>query len=247
MIKLERIQKPEYLSDAKVLELTETFKATSSTVWNHPNIKDALLTSSHSKCAYCECSVFDESKYMEVEHFEYKDKYQDSVVYWPNLLPACKRCNIAKGSHDVRIEPILNPYDADPREHLSFRLYKLKGVSGVGKSTIDALDLNNSERLVLRRFEVAQQVENSISVATDRLISYEESQTNVRKNKLLGIMETILQECQPQAIYSATTATAVLTNEEFLQIIETMRTYNIWPEYLEHYLQNSLRLVLQSG
>ena len=247
MIKLGRVEKPEYLSDAKALELTETFKATGSTVWNHADIKNALLISSHSKCAYCECCVSEESKYMEVEHFEYKDKYQDSVVYWPNLLPACKRCNIAKGSHDVRVEPLLNPYDADPRVHISFRLYKLKGISGIGKSTIDALDLNNSERLVLRRFEVAQQVENSIGIASDRLNSYMESQTNLRKNKLLGIVETILQECQPQAIYSATTATVVLTNEEFLQVVDTMRANSTWPDYLEHLLQNSLRLVLQSN
>lgn len=244
MIKLERADKPEYLTDLKVQELTDIFKATGAAVWNHDDIKTPLITSSHNKCAYCECCISEESKYMEVEHFECKSKYENLVVFWPNLLPTCKRCNIAKGSHDVADEPLLNPYETDPRQHLKFRLYMLKGTSEIGKSTIAALDLNNSERLVYRRFEIGQQVELSIGIASERLENYIENQTTLRKNKLIGIIETILQECQPNAIYSATTATIVLTDEIFLNIISAMREINLWPEHLESLLQASFNLSL---
>lgn len=214
-------------------ELTEKFKDDGSSVWNHPLIKKPLLTSSHAKCAFCECSISDESKYMEVEHFKYKDLYKELVVAWENLLPSCKRCNIAKGTHDVVQDPIVNPYDVDPRRHLSFRLYQFKGKDDIGKSTIDALDLNNSDRLVIKRFEVGEQVFNSVKVAIERLDNYKKSPTTIRKNKLLGIVETILNECQPKAIYAATTATVALNDEEFICVITELKALNLWQDYLE--------------
>ena len=43
------------------------------------------------------------------------DDYPDEVVDWDNLLPSCKRCNTTKGTHDVVTEPIINPFDIDPK------------------------------------------------------------------------------------------------------------------------------------
>lgn len=245
MIKLERAEKPAYLSDEKVLELTNSFKGNGEPVWNHAEIKAPLMESSHEKCAYCECCISEESKYMEVEHFRYKDKYQDLVVAWLNLLPACKRCNIAKSSHDVEEEPIVNPYEDDPREHLSFRLFRLRGLTDVGTSTIETVNLNSSERIVVKRFEIGQQVERSIEAATDRLERFLERRITVRRNKLINIVETILQECQPRAIYSATTATVALSNPEFLHVINVMKDNDIWSDDLEQLLRISLGLMLR--
>jgi uncharacterized protein (TIGR02646 family) len=233
LIKLERQPSPAYLSASTVATLTAKFRTDGSSVWNHPLIKAPLLASSHEKCAFCECSLSDESKYMEVEHFRYKGLYAGLVVDWENLLPSCKRCNIAKGIHDVDIEPIVNPYDVDPRHHLAFKLYQFKGKDQAGRATIEALDLNNSDRLVIGRFEVGQQLLSSVRVAFDRLEAYKLSQTAIRKNKLLNIVETILDECQPKAIYAATTATVALNDEEFMDIIEELRGLNLWEGYLE--------------
>lgn len=237
MIKLERQPKPSYLSASIVVELTEKFKSDGSSVWNRVQIKKPLLFSSYGKCAFCECSVLDESKYMEVEHFQYKDFYKDFVVDWNNLLPSCKRCNLAKGTHDVNTDPIVNPYDVDPRRHISFKLYQFRGKDQIGRSTVDALDLNNSDRLVLKRFEVGEQVFLSIRVATERLSDYLTLSTAIRKNKLLSIVETILDECQPKAIYAATTATIALGDEEFMNVIKKLRSLNLWQDHLENKLQ----------
>jgi uncharacterized protein (TIGR02646 family) len=233
LIKLERQTKPDYLSDATVTGLTAKFKSDGSSVWNHPQIKSPLLISSYNKCAYCECSLSDESKYMEVEHFKYKDLYAELVVEWSNLLPACKRCNIAKGVHDVDAEMLINPYDVDPRNHLTFKLYQFRGRDQLGSSTVEALDLNNSERLVFKRFEVGEQVFSSVRVAVDRLEAYKLSSTAIRRNKLLSIVETILNECQPGAIYAATTATVALNDEEFLGLVAQLRALGMWEDYLE--------------
>ena len=109
MIKLERSFPPIFLTSIEVKRLTEEYKTTKNSVWNIVELKKALLETSYGKCAYCECDLTVESKYMEVEHFRDKDSYPDDVVEWLNLLPSCKRCNGAKGTHDTVIEPIVNP------------------------------------------------------------------------------------------------------------------------------------------
>ncbi|AIB34131.1 HNH endonuclease [Pseudomonas simiae] len=245
MIKLERQPKPEYLSASTVTELTEKFKSDGSSVWNHPQIKAPLLASSHEKCAFCECSISDESKYMEVEHFKYKNLYKDHVADWNNLLPSCKRCNISKGIHDVGSDPIVNPYDVDPRHHISFKLYQFKGKDKVGNTTIEALDLNNSDRLVFKRFEVGEQVFRSVRVAVERLDAYNQSKTAIRKSKLLNIVETILNECQPKAIYAATTATVALNDEDFMGVISQLQALNLWEDYLETKLSAAQNIAFQ--
>lgn len=221
MIKLERQPKPEYLSASTVTELTEKFKSDGSSVWNHPQIKAPLLASSHEKCAFCECSISDESKYMEVEHFKYKNLYKDHVADWNNLLPSCKRCNI------------------------SFKLYQFKGKDKVGNTTIEALDLNNSDRLVFKRFEVGEQVFRSVRVAVERLDAYNQSKTAIRKSKLLNIVETILNECQPKAIYAATTATVALNDEDFMGVISQLQALNLWEDYLETKLSAAQNIAFQ--
>ena len=101
MIKLVRENRPDFLTDEKILELTTNFKSTKSSVWNNKHIKKPLLQSSHGKCAYCECPLTSDSNYMEVEHFEDKHHNEDKVVVWENLLPSCKKCNGSKGIHNV--------------------------------------------------------------------------------------------------------------------------------------------------
>ena len=118
MIKLNRPPKPIYLSPEKELELVEKFKESGSAVWKAADITEPLLEASSKKCAYCECRLQEADSYMEVEHFRHKDEYADNVVDWENLLPSCKRCNTKKGTHDVVREPIVNPFDETPGDHL---------------------------------------------------------------------------------------------------------------------------------
>ncbi|MEK6348780.1 MAG: HNH endonuclease [Burkholderia sp.] len=245
MIKLTRGNKPEFLSDLKKAELTEAFKRDGLSVWNHPEIKSALLISSNGKCAFCECSITAESKYLEVEHFEIKSKYPDRVVDWENLLPACKRCNVAKGIHDTRLESLVDPYAVDPRDHLCFRSYRLRGRTNTGKTTIDVLDLNNSARLVTQRFEIGEQAIGSIAIAKERFESYLESRTAVRRNKLLGIVETILTECQPTAIYSAGAAATVFNDPDFIELVDAMKAEGVWFGHLQDLYEKGNLLALE--
>lgn len=245
MIKLQRAPTPEYLTGEKVAELTAEFKNSGKSVWNHNQIKEPLLESSHRKCAYCECSLETESNYMEVEHFEDKNSNPDKVVDWNNLLPSCKKCNGAKGTHDVIVDPIINPFKDDPKEHLALRLYRLRGITEIGTSTIQVTNLNHSDRLVYSRYKIGEKISELIETSWERWHLYQEKMDAKSRNKLQGGIEGILKECTPQASYAASTATILLTDSKFLELIDKMKAASIWTDDLEEVLQLALPIVLK--
>jgi len=234
VIKLSRAPKPDFLDNAKVIELTDKFISERKAVWNIDVIKNPLIESSNKKCAYCECSLSTESNYMEVEHFEDKKHNPNKVVQWENLLPSCKRCNGTKSTHDVISEPIVNPFNEDPREHLMLKNYRLKGKSDKGKMTIQELRLNHSKRCVVSRFDIGEQIDKLIDLAQDKYQNYLTAPNTRSKNKLIGIMEGILQECQPTVQYSAITSINVVTDNEFISLVTALKEADLWNGELEN-------------
>ena len=245
MIKLTRHSIPSFLTTSKITELTDEYKKSGKSVWNTENIKTPLLASSNNKCAYCECVLTKESNYMEVEHFEDKKHNPDKVVEWLNLLPSCKRCNGSKGTHDVIKDPIVNPYDDDPREHFAWRLYRLRGKTLKGMNSIDVCSLNHRTRLVMGRFEVGEKINELIDIAFERYATYLEKHNTRSKNKLTGIVEGMLIECQPDSEYSASTATMLLTDSKFQKLITALKSESMWTDELEHFYQEASQLVLE--
>lgn len=228
MIKLERSSTPIALTPAFVKAQTAIFKISQTNVWNLEWLKECLLDLSNGKCAYCECNLREESKYMEVEHFEDKDTYPDKVLEWSNLLPSCKRCNGAKSTHNVITHPIVNPFVDPPSNHLYLDLYRIRYKDIKGKTTIDILGLNHPERAVRKRFDVGQGLEKLIEITEDRLDMYENNSSTRHKNRLLIIVEELLNECQPKAIYSATCATILHSNPVYQDIKKRMGTLGLW-------------------
>lgn len=245
MIKLERQFTPLFLNPAYVKLKTDEFKLNNSNVWDVLELKKVLIELSYGKCAYCECDLKEESKYMEVEHFEDKKHNPDKVMEWDNLLPSCKRCNGAKSTHDVNSKPIINPFKDKPSDNLVFRLYKINGKTQLGTETVDAINLNHSERAVLKRFQIGQGLEDLIDDALERLNLYEKDNSTRRKNKLLNIVEGILKECQPNSIYSATCATILHSNENYELITESLKKLNLWSIELNELDYESKKLVLE--
>jgi uncharacterized protein (TIGR02646 family) len=213
--------------------LTDEYKTSARAVWNFDKLKQALLETSHKKCAYCECDLSKECKYMEVEHFRDKARYPEDVVFWPNLLPSCKRCNVAKGDHDVTVEQIVNPYEVNPKDHFSFRLYRLKAKSALGKRTLDVLDLNNLERVVQVRFEIGEAIQWSLEIAIEKLNSYKISPTTRNKNRVLAHTRKLLSECQAFSSYAATSATVLQTDEKYHYLKKEMQNMKFWDQELE--------------
>lgn len=244
MIKLTRPKKPNYLTPEKEIELTERFKDDGSAVWKNPQITNPLLLSSYSKCAYCECKLQAKDSYMEVEHFRHKDEYKNDVVCWENLLPSCKRCNTNKGQHDVVADPIVDPFSVAPNLHLFLQMAYLRNRDEIGLSTIEALDLNNIDRLVVPRFMITTQLESNLTSIDGAFELYIEDKTARRRNKLVGILTDTLKECQPKTEFSATAATFIHRNAQYSTICDRMRAEGLWNAELEelHQTSRSIRL-----
>lgn len=63
--------------------------------YKYKDIKDALMTLYHGKCAYCE--TYDPSPH--IEHYRPKrGGYYWMAYSWDNLILSCSQCNIRKGS-----------------------------------------------------------------------------------------------------------------------------------------------------
>lgn len=232
MIKLERAFTPLCLTPSEVVRLTTEFKSSGKNVWNIESLKVALLQTSHNKCAYCECNLSSESKYVEVEHFLNKDRYPEEVLSWNNLLPSCKRCNGTKGSHDVLAEPIINPYITAPALHFKLKHYRLQPKSDLAKNTIFAIDLNNHTRIIKIRLEIGEGIQHFIELSSEKLASYLESPSTRRRTTLVSLVTRLLLECQPQASYSATASTILHDSEDYSELKKGLIGAGLWTDEL---------------
>lgn len=241
MIKLNRTDKPVELTPALQQSLTDEFKLIGKSVWNLDLIKNGLLGFSNDKCCYCEANVNEESKYMEVEHFHHKDKYKDEVLEWENLLPACKKCNGKKSDHDTKIEPIINPSVTNPKSHLLYWRYRIKGKDDFGKLTVSVLDLNNQDRLVKKRFEIGNAIQHKLEQLNELAEDYINGIQNSirRKNRIVNGIKDLMREGLPTSIYSATSATVILTDTEFRELKFKLIALGFWDTELIE-LENDL-------
>jgi len=245
MIRLTRSFTPIEMTPAFVASGTAQFQADESNVWNVDWLKKALLELSHYKCAYCECKLQVESKYMEVEHFEDKANNPNKVLNWENLLPACKRCNGAKGTHDVLVSPIVNPFIDTPKDELYFRLYKIKGKTPKGVETEDVININDHLKAVQVRFDIGEELERSLEICEEKLQLYNASSTTQRKNRLLNTFEKILLQCQPDSEYSVTCATVLHSNPIYDKIKVAIITLGFWSAVFQKYHDESLNIVFE--
>lgn len=235
MIKLNRTPKPTELTAELQNDLTAEYKSSGKSVWHLDFIKKALLNFSNNKCCYCETNIQEESKYLEVEHFHPKDLYEDEVLEWVNLLPSCKKCNGTKKVHDTKVEPIINPVEIDPKQHLKYWCYRIKGVDDLGKLTISVLDLNNQDRLVKKRYEIGNAIQAKLEEfieLMDEYINGVQSSTR-RKNRIISGLKELLQEGLPTAIYAATSATTILTSSEYAALKAKFNAMNFWDTELQ--------------
>jgi HNH endonuclease len=227
MIKIRRIAPPDELTTEVVEGLTKDFlQDNGKAVWNQTYIRRALLLMSHGKCVYCETRIDEESKYMEVDHFYSKGRYPGQVLQWDNLLPSCKRCNTNKGDHDVVANALIDPTVQRPRDHVFMRNYRLYGQDPVGRSTVDVLYLNQTDRVVRNRFDVGTYVEESLDALRELW------DANVNNPRVSGSVArklvALMKEAQPASEYSATAATSIANSPTYAYLRTVLEGAGIW-------------------
>ncbi|WP_176597333.1 MULTISPECIES: HNH endonuclease [Sphingobium] len=235
MIRLKRAPVPSKLDASKISELTDQFKADGSSVWNKSFIKKPLLASSSGKCAFCEAKIDEESKYMEVEHFRCKKHHPNLVVIWDNLLPSCKRCNGEKGEHNVVTDGmIVDPYVDNPNKHLYLRNFRLYEKDDIGKETIRAVYLNDSDRVVRLRFEIGTEVCEALCTIKEDVDKILAGDTSLKtQKKVVRAVHKLLNEAQPSEQYSATVATVLLADPNYMSIRSYLEGSGIWSQFQE--------------
>ena len=79
-----------------------------------------------------------------------------------NLVLACPGCNLHKGSRITAIDPatgedarLFHPIQQLWPEHFRFNGYQIEGLTGAGRATVEALNLNHSRRQRIREVEKA--------------------------------------------------------------------------------------------
>lgn len=128
--------------------------------YKNPENKEELKKSTHWKCMYCESKMLHIS-YSDVEHIKPKSLYPNLEFDWNNLWIACDICNRKyKADQD---EDLINPYDVDPSNHISFSwaiLYDLQWDTK-WRLSIDCIWLNRAE-LVAKRQEKIDEINKAI-------------------------------------------------------------------------------------
>lgn len=235
MIKLIKGEKPDYLSDEKIAELTTKYSETEESVWNHEKIKAPLSESSNGKCAYCETVVTDPGIYMEVEHFKHKKASPELVVDWDNLLPSCKRCNGTKNAKDTLI---INPYINDPRTELFLDKFFILGCTKLGEDTENIIDLNEDDLLV-KRFRIT-----SIAIKNLKEICKDFREIERLDHYKRRRFKNILLMAQSSKPYSATVSATIHSMDEYLEIKNRLIHEELWTDELERLHKASLEIAL---
>jgi hypothetical protein len=146
------------------------------------------------------------------------------------LLPSCKKCNGTKNDHDTKLEPIIDPSKIDPKNHLKYWRYRIKGSDEFGKLTVSVLKLNDQDRLVKKRFEIGNAIQEKLeqlNELTDDYISGVQTSTR-RKNRVVNGTKDLMKEGLPTAIYSATSAAVILTDTEFEALKSKLTSLGFW-------------------
>lgn len=235
MIKLKFINQPTKLTASVISKLTQKYLGnTSEAVWKKKYITTPLLKMSFGKCCFCETNVNEESKYMEVEHFHPKSLYPNEVVSWNNLLPICKRCNGKKWNHDTKNIPIIHPAIDNPKEHLELRGYRFYGLTDLGKRTVGVVNLNDKARLVDVRFKIGDKIMGQLTLLLKQTNQFVISGLIEDRNDIVEFLRNLLLEGVKESPFSATVATVLLENPDYVEIKKLFITYKLWnDEFIE--------------
>lgn len=210
MIKLHREPEPQFMIDNKATwlgdlkaaiaqygsyeKVPEKEKQKLISHYRNDFVRNALIKSSFGKCAFCEC-IPSEGGNVEIEHFKPKSIYPDLTFEWINFLPSCRKCNSSKDSHDTGVEPIINPYDTDPKDIFYFEDIEIKSVNSSLKEsadkTIEVCGLN-TVRLWKPRAEILVSLRIFSRAIKEALEEHENADTERKKlNKVKKIREAV--------------------------------------------------------
>ncbi|MXX15114.1 MAG: HNH endonuclease [Gemmatimonadetes bacterium] len=164
MIKLTKCDEPRVLVEkgqswkAEYIAGVETgnLKDSQRYRYRHRDIKEALRTETHEKCAYCESKISHVHP-GEIDHISPVSHRPDLCVEWNNLTLVCSECNRRKSDYYNEEEPLINPYIDEPSEHLIFFGPLVLHRDAMGFRTTKQIELSRTQ-LIERKQERIEQL-----------------------------------------------------------------------------------------
>lgn len=229
MIRLTRAPKPAFLTNEEERRMVEMYKSYGTKVWNRVEILSTLRASSYEKCSYCE-TLLDETNGMEVDHFESKSQNPDRVADWTNFVPSCRHCNGVKLSHDVVAEPIVNPFEVDPRDHLTLKHVRFFATTSLGAMTLDVLPLNG---LFKQRAVVVHALEEVTQDLKDRLLTLSLPVASIERRAIQRRVRALLRAALPEKEYAATAASWISHDSDWTEVVGLLKNLGLWTDEFE--------------
>lgn len=113
------------------------------------------------RCEYCQRRQCESSIPFELEHIIAR-KHR-GLSREENLCLACIDCNQFKGPNIAGLDPLsdeltrlFHPRTDTWEEHFRWDRFRLTGLTAIGRTTIDVLNINEPERVALREFMANQ-------------------------------------------------------------------------------------------
>ncbi len=120
----------------------------------------AVRACAAGRCQYCLMHESLQGATFHIEHVIPQCKGGRTDLQ--NLVLACPGCNLHKASRTTAIDPatgqnvrLFRPILQSWSEHFLFNGYQVKGLTAVGRATVEALNLNHPRRLRIREVEEA--------------------------------------------------------------------------------------------
>jgi len=143
----------EYLDDPNNL--------TKKTRYRHPEIKQALIKETGSKCVYCESKIGHNTP-GDVEHKTPSSKVPTLHYSWENMTIACSECNRRKNDYYSHADGFVDPYVDLVEEMFEHHGPIVLSKTGCKRAEIAVrqLELSSSARfhLVSKKIEKIEQV-----------------------------------------------------------------------------------------
>lgn len=122
------------------------------------SLRKRVARRAKNRCEYCGLSQIGQAATFHVDHVLPQSAGGETLM--ENLALACIHCSLRKGARMQARDPqtgrsvrLFHPREDFWNQHFRWMAFRLKGITAVGRATIDALNLNSSEHLIIRGFE----------------------------------------------------------------------------------------------
>jgi hypothetical protein len=121
-------------------------------------LRNCVIRRAKNRCEYCGLSQEGQEATFHIDHIIPVSVGGESVL--DNLALACVSCSLRKAAREKAVDPvsgdevpIYNPVKDIWDDHFYWDVFYIVGLTAIGRATVDALQMNRSLIIAIRREE----------------------------------------------------------------------------------------------